>query len=183
MSCSVTVKKVCGILRANHVISVITCDQCREYHFSDSYLYSIFGKEIQKKGGGLTEWPSWLHMVCWIRHTAHTSNQHCIKRLCKSLRNSYTSRNTRCRIKHYNRPDWIWRHRQQMSACIRWRSDDAILLCRTCVLVPNKPSSHWLNVECVVPNKPSSHWLYVVCFEPIRRIMTFHFTSELSSKN
>ena len=34
---------------------------------------------------------------------------------------------------------------------IRWWSDDIILLRCTCVLVPNKPSSHWLYMVCSEP--------------------------------
>ena len=34
---------------------------------------------------------------------------------------------------------------------IRCWSDKVILLCCVCVLYPNKPSSHWLNVVCLEP--------------------------------
>ena len=55
---------------------------------------------------------------------------------------------------------------QTYGISIRWGSDTVILLWSTCVLVPNKPSSHWL---------------YVVCLDPIIGLWRFTSPCSLSS--
>ena len=42
-------------------------------------------------------------------------------------------------------------HCKNQNDSIRCWSDNVILLCCMCVLDPNKPSSHWLNVVCLEP--------------------------------